>query len=164
MLANEQENLEIEPRNFQDRSDSSKWIKVMKAELAAHDKIETWKITPTLQGYSLLSTEWVYSLKRDLNGRIERYKTRLVVRGFEQRYGIDFKETYSPVASIESIKLIFMLATQKELELRQFDVTTAFLHGSADEDIYLAPPDGLKIEEGMCLKLNKALYGLKQAP
>lgn len=95
-------------------------------------------------------------IKRDKSGKIERFKARLVVRGYEQREGIDFEETYSPVATISSIRTIIAIATIKNLEWIQFDVASAFLNGVIEEDIYAEPPEGLTTNK--CLKLNKALY------
>lgn len=107
-------------------------------------------------------------IKRMLNeGIIEESKSpwaRLVVKGYEQRKGIDFSETFAPVARIETIRTLLAYAASEGLCLHQFDVTTAFLNGKLEEDIYLQVPEGLDIKENQCLKLDKALYGLKQAP
>lgn len=91
------------------------------------------------------------------------YKARLAVKGCEQRYGINYEETYSPVISVSALQSLFAIAAAKRYSIVTFDIKTAFLYGVLDEEVYIYPPDGYKIKDKLC-KLKKALYGLKQAP
>lgn len=97
-------------------------------------------------------------------GKIERYKGRLVARGYKQREGIDYTETFAPVEGINSLRLLLAISAAHASSVVQFDVSSAFLYGEIDEDVYLEPPEGVTVRNGQCLKLKKALYGLKQAP
>lgn len=107
---------------------------------------------------------------RDVTGRVYRYKARLCARGFQQREGIDYTETFSPVVRYDSLRVLLALVAQEDLELVQFDVKTAFLYGNLDEEIHMEVPEGLDIEKcansgvNAVRRLDKSLYGLKQAP
>jgi len=157
----------VEPANFQEAVSgkyAQKWKDAILAEFEAHEKNGTWKIVPKPERKSLLSTKWVFKVKTLPNGQIDRFKARLVARGFEQRAGLDFFETYSPVARYDSIRTLIAIAAQRKLKIKQFDITTAFLYGTLEEDIYIKAPQGLTIQDNQALKLVKGLYGLKQSP
>lgn len=126
-------------------------------------KNKTWILTKLPSGRKPITTKWVYKLKRKVDGSIERYKARLVARGFSQRAGLDCKETFSPVVRLDSIRLILAIAAQEDLELVHFDVRTAFLHGLVEEEIYMLQPEGYEVDGDVVCKLVKSLYGLKQA-
>ena len=135
----------------------------MAAEFKAMEDLEVWEIVPRPQGTNVISSKWVYKLKRDADGKISRFKARLVARGFTQVYGTDYLDTYAPVTRLETIRLLFALAAEKDWEIRQIDVKTAYLNGKLDEEIFMEPPEGYPVPEGHVLLLKKALYGLKQA-
>lgn len=101
-----------------------------------------------------------------MQGEVEKYKARLVARGFHQQEGIDYDEVFAPVARLETIRLIIAAAAHKKWKIFQMDVNSAFLNGYLDADVYVEQPFGyvVKGEEDKVLKLKKALYGLKQAP
>lgn len=101
---------------------------------------------------------------RDPEGSAKRYKARLCARGFLQRYGVDYTETFAPVVRYDSLRVVLALVTHLDLEMLQFDVRMAFLYGDLDETIYMKIPEGLTADENIVYKLNKSLYGLKQAP
>ncbi|KAG7004123.1 Retrovirus-related Pol polyprotein from transposon TNT [Fusarium oxysporum f. sp. conglutinans] len=115
-------------------------------------------------GRKALRGKWVFKLKRGENGQVLRYKARFVVRGFEQREGIDFNETFASVVKPMSYKMIFAIAAALDLELEQMDVKTAFLYGLVTEEIYVQQSEGFDDGSGRVCKLLRALYGLKQAP
>ena len=100
---------------------------------------------------------WVFSIKYHEDGSIENYKAFLVAKGYIQTYGVDYSETFSPIAKIDTIRVLFSIAANKDWLLHQFDVKNAFLHGELEEEVYMKAP-----REGC--KLRKALYGLKQSP
>lgn len=156
-----------EPTNFSDATngpDAKEWQSAIDSELAAHDKNGTWQVVDKPDDCNEISAKWLFKLKHDGSHGSKRYKARLVARGFSQRKGQDYHEIFAPVVRIESIRLLFSLCVQLDLQYVQFDIATAFLNGKVDEELYLKPPEGLRVGKGKTLKLFKSLYGLKQAP
>ena len=135
----------------------------MKDEIASLQKHETWEVVPHPPNQNIVSCKWVYRLKYNADGKVTRFKARLVARGFTQVFGVDYTETFAPVTRLETIRMLFALAVQKDWEVCQIDVKTAYLYGDLDEEIFMEPPNGLDVPEGHVLCLRKALYGLKQA-
>lgn len=139
------------------------WEEALQEELGALQANDVYEEVPIPDGVKPITSKPVMRIKYDADGRLERYKLRIVARGFVQREGIDYEETFAPVANLESVRVICALAAKYNLELDQMDVSTAFLNGKLDEDIYLLPPDGVDIRPGFCWRLKRSLYGLKQA-
>ena len=110
--------------------------------------------------------KWIYRLKYHSDGRVQRLKARLVAKGCSQQPGVNFHETFAPVARLDTIRTITTVATQKDWLLYQLDIKSAFLNGKLEEEIYVEQPQGFVVdgEENKVYKLKKALYGLKQAP
>jgi histone deacetylase 1/2 len=138
----------------------------MENEVSALHKNKTWHLVPPKPGYNLIDCKWVFKVKRKADGTVDRYKGRLVAKGFKQRYGIDYEDTFSPVVKIATIRLVLSIAVSRGWCLRQLDVQNAFLHGILEEEVYMRQPPGFEDKEKphyVC-KLDKALYGLKQAP
>ncbi|KAI3826790.1 hypothetical protein L1987_00846 [Smallanthus sonchifolius] len=156
---------EEEPNSVRQAMCESKWKHAMEEELSALIKNQTWELVPKPTDVKPISCKWVFKIKRKADGTVERYKARLVARGFSQQYGIDYEDTFSPVAKLISIRVILAIATSKQWDLWQMDVSNAFLYGDLDRVIYMDQPDGFISQEfpNHVCKLRKALYGLKQS-
>ena len=136
----------------------------MKKELDALSKNHTWDLVTLPPGKPVVGCKWIYKIKTRSNGSIECYKTRLVAKGFTQEYGIDYEETFAPVARISSVRALLAIAAARKWDLFQMDVKNAFLNGDLSEEVYMQPPLGLSVESNKVCHLQRALYGLKQAP
>ena len=114
----------------------------------------------------MVSSKWIYKIKHAANGSIEKYKARFVARGFSQKEGIDYEETFAPVARCTSIRSIMALASMMKWDLHQMDVNKTFLNGVIEEEVYIEQTQGIEVEDRVThvCKLKKDLYGLKQAP
>jgi hypothetical protein len=155
-----------EPRSFAEVERHATWRAVMQSEMDAVEKNCTWELADLPRGHIAITLKWVFKLKRDEGGVIVKHKARLVARGFVQRDGIDFDDTFAPVARMESVRLLFTLAAQEGWRVHHMDVKSAFLNDDLKEDVYLHQPSGFAIpgKEGKVLRLCKSLYGLRQAP
>jgi hypothetical protein len=158
-----------EPVSFQDaksRPDWSLWWNAMVKEIEAIIQNQTWELTDLPQGKRVIPLKWVFKIKRDAQGNFDKYKARIVVRGYSQIAGLDFEETFAPVIRIESVRLLLAIAAANDLYILQIDCKNAFLHGKNDMDIFVHQPEGFvdvrSPDKVLCL--NKSLYGLKQAP
>ena len=138
----------------------------MLEEMAALDKNNTWIVTSLPAGKKVVSCKWVFTIKQTPEGKVERYKARLVARGFSQTYGVDYDETFAPVAKMSTIRALISAAANNKWNLFQLDVKNAFLHGDLHEEVYMEIPPGFNGPEtkGKVCRLKKSLYGLKQSP
>nr|GFB36140.1 retrovirus-related Pol polyprotein from transposon TNT 1-94 [Tanacetum cinerariifolium] len=139
------------------------WIESMQEELLQFKRMDS---DPIPDNISPLTLKWIFKNKHDEEQTVIRNKSRLVVRGYRQAEGLDFEESFVPVARMEAIKLFLAYAAHKSFTVFQMDVKTAFLHGSLKEDVYVCQPEGFIDADhpSHVYKLKKALYGLKQAP
>ena len=137
----------------------------MHEEMDSLHNNNTYELVELPKGKKALRNKWVFKLKKD-GEKLVKYKARLVVKGFNQKQGIDFDEIFSPVVKMSSIRVILGLTASLDLVLEQMDVKTAFLHGDLEEEIYMVQPEGFeaKGKEHKVCRLKKSLYGLKQAP
>lgn len=157
-----------EPETFKevlDHPEKGKWLEAMKAEFDSLNKHGTWILVDRPAGRKTTKCKWVYKIKKDTSGNVTKYKARLVAKGFTQVAGVDYGETFSPVARLSSVRLLFAFAAHHGLTVDHLDVETAFLNGDLEEEIYMEQPEGFSTnpKDKVCL-LKKALYGLKQAP
>lgn len=138
----------------------------MEAEFSALQHNDTWSLVPKPPGQNIISCKWVFKVKENPDGTVDKYKARLVARGFTQQYGIDYLEMFSPVVKPATVRLVLSVAISKGWDLRQIDISNAFLHGVLSEDAYMQQPPGFQdpSRPHFVCKLNKAIYGLKQSP
>lgn len=157
-----------EPESYSEAiqvEDSAKWESAMKDEMDSLMSNQTWELTELPPGKKALHNKWIYRIKEENDGS-KRYKARLVVKGFQQKEGVDYTEIFSPVVKLTTIRLVLKIVAAENLHLEQLDVKTAFLHGDLEEEIYMKQPEGF-IKAGkknLVCRLKKSLYGLKQAP
>ncbi|TMC14556.1 MAG: DDE-type integrase/transposase/recombinase, partial [Chloroflexi bacterium] len=171
---------EIEPRTFTEAINhpiyGRQWYDAIKSEIQSLLKNKTWILTELPKGRQAISNKWTFKAKLDELGNIIRFKARLVARGFSQVFGVDYLDTFAPVAKLAAIRILLAIATVEDLEVHQMDVVTAFLIPDLKEEIYMQLPEGLlkMLEDELNLempsgdgeivcKLEKGLYGLKQA-
>ncbi|CAH9142241.1 unnamed protein product [Cuscuta epithymum] len=137
----------------------------MKAEIQALENNSTWSLVPLPPGKRALGCRWVYKVKHKSDGTVERLKARLVIFGNRQVAGLDYTETFAPVAKMVTVRAFRAIAACKHWELHQMDVHNAFLHGDLHEEVYMTIPPGYKTRDTtLVCRLHKSLYGLKQAP
>ncbi|WJX14008.1 ABC-type xenobiotic transporter [Trifolium repens] len=156
-----------EPEDYEEACQTtyaSKWELAMKDEMKSLISNQTWELAKLPMGKKALHNKWVYRVKEEHDGS-KRYKARLVVKGFQQKEGIDYNEIFAPVVKHNTIRSMLSIVANEDLYLEQLDVKTAFLHGDLVEEIYMHQPEGFseRGKENMVCRLKKSLYGLKQA-
>ncbi|GJU49259.1 retrovirus-related pol polyprotein from transposon TNT 1-94 [Tanacetum coccineum] len=155
----------VEPNNFKQSITAPSWIDAMHEEIREFERLQVWELVSCPDKVMLIKLKWIYKVKTDEFGGVLNNKARLVARGFRQEEGIDFKESFAPVARIEAIRIFVANAANKNITIFQMDVKTAFLNGELKEEVYVSQPEGFVDQEypSHVYKLKKALYGLKQA-
>ncbi|WVZ59326.1 hypothetical protein U9M48_009481 [Paspalum notatum var. saurae] len=153
-----------EPLSYRDAILHPEWQLAMAEEIAALERTGTWDLVPTPSHIRPITCKWVYKVKTRSDGSLERYKARLVARGFQQEHGRDYDETFAPVAHMTTVRALLAVASVREWSISQLDVKNAFLNGELREEVYMQPPPGYSVPEGMVCRLRRSLYGLKQAP
>ncbi|KAK8502801.1 hypothetical protein V6N12_073851 [Hibiscus sabdariffa] len=157
-----------EPRTYQEAvasPDSEKWLEAMRPEMDSMSENQVWTLVEPPEGIKPIGCKWVFKKKTDMDGNVQTYKGRLVAKGFRQIHGVDYDETFSPVAMFKSIRILLAIAAFHDYEIWQMDVKTAFLNGKLEEDVYMTQPEGFVTPEnaGKVCKLQRSIYGLKQA-
>jgi hypothetical protein len=157
--------MEGDPTSFEEAmrsAHSEKWLEAIQDEIKSMNTNKVWD-SETIPKGAKTGCKWVYKTKHDSKGNIERFKVRLAAKGFMQREGIDYNETFSPVSCKDSFKIIMALIVHYDLKLHQMDVKTVFLNGDLEENVYMAQPKGFVVEgrEHMGWRLKKSIYRLK---
>jgi hypothetical protein len=147
-------------------AEKKEWKDAMVEEYQSIVKNDVWDVVPRPKEKTVVSSKWIYKTKHSADGSIEKYKARFVARGFSQKEGIDYEETFAPVARYTSIRAILAIAAVMKWKVHQMDVKTTFLNGVIEEEVYVEQPQGFETHDSQThvCRLKKALYGLKQAP
>lgn len=139
------------------------WREAIVEEITSLEANKTWIEEISPKDTNLISTKWVFTVKTEPDGSLERFKARLVARGFSQTYGEDYTDTFAPTVRIDTLRVFLAMVAAENLECRQYDIKNAFTEATLKEKIYISAPDGVPVENGHSLRLLKSLYGLKQA-
>jgi hypothetical protein len=156
-----------EPRTLRDVlkcPDADLWNQAAVKEMEAHIENGTWELVKLLPGRKAIGSQWVFKVKRNANGSVERYKACVVAQGFSQRPGVDFDETFAPTTKWAALRVIFALAALEDWELKSVDISNAYLNGKLkDVKVYMRQPEGFaEKDDTWVARLLKGLYGLKQ--
>lgn len=144
--------------------EKSLWEEAMDSEMNSLLENDTWKLVSLPKGRKAIPCKWIFRVKMNADGSVDKYKARLVIKGFHQKRGIDYEQTFSPVTRMATVRSVLSVAANEGMAMAQFDVSTAFLYGSLDEEIFMRQPEGYDDGSGRVCLLRKSLYGLKQAP
>jgi hypothetical protein len=157
---------ESEPSTFEEATSRQVWRDAMMEEYNSIMKNNVWEVVPRPEGKSVVTSRWLYKLKHVADGSIEKCKSHFVVRGFSQVEGVDYDETFAPVARYTSIRAVISIAAEMGWKIHQMDVKTAFLNGLIEEEVYIEQRLGFEVHgrESHVCRLKKELYGRKQAP
>ena len=154
-----------DPRTYAEamaRPDAADWELACEDERRAFERMGVYEVVPRPDNRKVVGSKWVFRIKRGPDGEIVKYKARVVAQGFSQIEGIDYDETFAPVAKFPSLRAILAIAAERDLEVHQMDVKSAYLNGELREEIFMEAPPGFDVPEGMVLRLVKAVYGTKQ--
>ena len=167
-LSNEVHHNDDDPKNYEEAMqslDRNKWQEAMESEIESMKINKVWTLVEASKDIKPIGCKWVYKKKIGADGKVETYKARLVAKGYRQKEGIDYDETFSPVAMLKSIRILLAIAAYYDYEIWQMDVKTAFLNGELKEDVYMTQPKGYTSmsDHNKVCKLRRSIYGLKQA-
>jgi hypothetical protein len=154
------------PSTFEEAIKKKEWKEAMMEEYQSIMKNDVWEVVPRPKEKSVVTSKWVYKINHAVDGSIDKYKAIFVARGFSQKEGEYYDETFALVARYTSIRAIIYLASSMGWRLHQMDVKTAFLNGVIEEELYIEKPQGFEVhpKETHVCRLRKALYGLKKYP
>ncbi|GKD18864.1 retrovirus-related pol polyprotein from transposon TNT 1-94 [Tanacetum coccineum] len=157
---------EVEPKNYKEALLESLWIEAMQEEIHEFERLQVWELVPRPYYIMMISLKWIFKVKLDEFGGVLKNKERLVAKGFRQEEGIDFEESFTPVAFIEAIRIFVANAAHKNMTVYQMDVKTTFLSSELRKEVYVSQSEGFVDQDHLnhVYRLKKALYGLKQAP
>lgn len=148
---------------IEDKEYSKEWHEAIDTELKSLRENGTWEEQIPPPGANLVSTKWVFTVKYTSTGEIERFKARLVARGFSQVYGLDYNETFAPTVRMDTLRIFLAIVAAEDLHCDHIDIKNAFTESHLKEEIYLSPPTGVKVKKGYTLRVRRSLYGLKQS-
>ncbi|KAI0996955.1 hypothetical protein K3495_g11229 [Podosphaera aphanis] len=146
-----------------DKTYGPQWLQAIEEEINSLVANGTWEECLLPKDANLVSTKWVFTIKTHADGITERFKARLVARGFSQEYGVDYTETFAPTVRMDTLRLFLAIIARNDLECSHFDIKSAFTEAKLKEQIFLSPPEGVPVKSGRVLRAVRSLYGLKQA-
>nr|GEU86395.1 Gag-Pol polyprotein [Tanacetum cinerariifolium] len=154
------------PKNIKEAMADSVWIEAMQEELHQFNRLQVWELVDRPFGKHVIKLKWLWKNKKDEEQTVIRNKVRLVAKGYAKEEGIDFEESFAPVARLEAVRIFVAYAAYKSFLIYQMEVKMAFLNGPLKEEVYVAQPDGFANPDHpeKVYRLRKALYVLKQAP
>ena len=155
-----------EPESHVEVEKDANWCATMEEEMCALAENETWDLVDAPKGVKPIGCMWVYKVKYNTNNSVNRYKARLVVKGYTQQHDIDYDETFAPVVNMTTVCVLLVVVAAKGWYLHKMDIKKAFLQGELEEHVYMVQPLGFHSEtktSAVC-RLKKSLYGRKQAP
>jgi hypothetical protein len=145
--------------------ESERWLEAMGSEMESMRDNRVWNLVDLPDGVRAIECKWIFKKKTDADGNVHIYKARLVAKGFRHIQGVDYDETFSPIAMLKSIRILLAIATNYDYEIWQMDIKTAFLNGNLSEDVYMTQPEDFVDQQNarkVC-RLMKSIYGLKKA-
>lgn len=155
----------VEPTSYKEEVKHEVWRGSMKYEVVALEDRDTWTITELPPSKTAIGCRWVYKIKYNADGTIDRHKSRLVDLGNNQEEGIDYQETFAPAVKKTTVRIVLEVGAAKGYELFQMDIYNAFLHGDLEEEVYMKLPPGFStLDDKRVCKLKKSIYGLRQSP
>ncbi|GKC04606.1 retrovirus-related pol polyprotein from transposon TNT 1-94 [Tanacetum coccineum] len=128
----------IEPKNIKEAMADHSWIESMQDELNQFERLQVWELVPRPEGKNVIALKWLWKNKCDVENIVVRNKTRLVAKGYKQEEGIDFEESFAPVARLEAVRMFIAYVAHKNITIFQMDVKTAFLNGPLKEEVYVS--------------------------
>ena len=157
---------QFEPKKVDEALQDADWVNSMHEELHQFVRNDVWELVPKPKGVNVIGTKWIFKNKSDEHGTVIRNKSKLVAQGYTQVEGVDFDETFAPVARLESIRILLAITSHLNFKLYQMDVKSAFLNGMLQEEVYVEQLKGFvdPYRPDDVYKLKRALYSLKQAP
>nr|GEZ28151.1 hypothetical protein [Tanacetum cinerariifolium] len=157
---------QTEPKNIKEAMADSAWIESMQEELHQFDRLDIWELVDRPLYTNVINLKWLWKNKHDEENTVIRNKSCLVAKGYAQKEGVGFEESFAPVARLEAVRLFIAYAAHKSFTIYHMDIKTAFLYGPLKEEVYVNQPDGFvdPYHPDKVYRLKKALYGLKQAP
>jgi len=158
-------NVSKDPKTYMEamaRFNATEWEMACNDEKCSFDMMGIYEVVPCPKVRKVVSSKWVFCIKQGPDGTIQKYKACIVVQGFIQVEGIDYDETFAPIAKLSSLRAILTITVELNLKVHQMDVKSIYLNGELEEEIFMEPPPGFDVPEGMVLKLIKAIYGTKQ--
>ena len=157
---------QFEPKKVEEALKDENWVESMHQELHQFVRNDVWELFPSPKDTHVIETKWIFKNKTDEDGEVVRNKSRLVAQGYTQVEGIDFDESFAPIARLESIRILLSIVCIMNFKLYQIDVKSAFLNGFLNKEVFVEQPKGFQDPHFLnyVQRLKKALYGLKQAP
>ncbi|GKB27495.1 retrovirus-related pol polyprotein from transposon TNT 1-94 [Tanacetum coccineum] len=153
----------VEPKTYKQALEHSCWIEAMQEEIHKFERLDVWILVPCPDNILIIPFKWIFKIKLDEYGEVLKNKARLVAKGYRQEAGIDFEESFAPVARLEAIRLFIAHAASKNMVIFQMDVKTAFLNGELNEVVYVSQPEGfVDLRSSYVFDLKEALMGLNK--